>query len=229
MLAEAIDFPRAGDDWLPTILIGGVLSFPLLTVLIVPVLVVQGYLVRVMRDAAVGAEAAPSFTRWGELAIDGLKLAVVALIYSLAVVVPVAVVSVGVFGITTVGTSDVSSQPAAPSLLVSLVFALVVFVVVVLAVALAYFVPAAMANFAIEGHIGAAFSFGTVASGALTVEYATAWVLSLVVGLVGGVIGSALSVILVGIFVLFYVQVMTYFLWGRGFARGLARKRSAAV
>ncbi|WP_380681779.1 hypothetical protein [Salinigranum sp. GCM10025319] len=44
-------------------------------------------------------------------------------------------------------------------------------------------------------------------------------------GVVGGLVGSALSVIVVGLFVLFYVQVVSYYLFGLGFARGLSKKR----
>lgn len=229
MLAEAFDFPRASDDWLPTILIGGILAFPLLSVLIVPVLVVQGYLLRVMRDAAAGADAAPSFTRWGELLVDGLKLLVVNVVYSLVVVLPILVGGVGLFSITSVTTSDVPPPEAAPNVLGGAVALLFAVVILALSLALAYLVPAALANLAIEDRLGAAFSFRTIARGAFTTEYATAWILSIVVGLVGGLIGAALSVIVVGVFVLFYVQVMTYYLWGVGFARGLARRRTATA
>jgi hypothetical protein len=50
-------------------------------------------------------------------------------------------------------------------------------------------------------------------------------VLALVVGIVGVLVGAALSAVVVGVFVLFYVQVVFYYLVGRGFAAGLAKKR----
>lgn len=223
MLGDALSFPRGGDDWLPTILIGGVLS--VLSVLILPVFVLQGYLVRVLREAAGDAEAAPSFTEWGELLVDGLKLIAINLAYGLIVVVPGVVGAVVVGGLGVV-VGDGSTAGALGVGAVGLAFALVF---TLLALVLGYLIPAAMVNFAIEGRMGAAFDFGTLRRGAFTSEYATAWILAVLVGLVGGLVGSALSLLVVGIFVLFYVQVATYYLFGRGFAAGLGKRRMAAA
>jgi len=222
MLSEAFEFPKAGDDWLPTILIGGVLS--ILSALVLPAFVLQGYLVRALRDGAAGERAAPSFTQWGELLVDGLKLFVVNIVYSIVVVIPM-FIGLSVVG----GLGVVAGESNAGALFTGLVGLVILLLFVVLGLLLAYVVPAAMANFAIEGRIGAAFAFGTIREGAFTSEYATAWVLSIVVSIVGGIVGGALSLILVGIFVLFYVQVMTYFLWGRGFAAGLDARSSPSI
>lgn len=212
MLGDALSFPRSGDDWLPTLLIGGVLS--VFSVLVIPAFLVQGYFVRVLRAAATDETEAPSFTDWGRLLTDGLKLFVVNLAYSLILAIPyfALIFAIG-FGST--GSTD------GPGALVA-VLGLVVFV---LALVVGYFIPAAFTNFAIEGNFGAAFDFGTIKSGAFTSDYATAWVLAIVVGIVGGLVGMALSVLVVGIFVLFYVQVSFYYLVGRGFAAGLSKKR----
>jgi len=222
MLSDAFDFPRSGDDWLPTILIGTVLS--MLSVLVLPAFVLQGYLVRVLRDAAADEPAAPSFTRWGELLVDGLKLLVVNVLYAVIVLVPMGVV-LGVIGGVGALFGD-SNAGALFATATGLVFALLA---VVIGLLVAYLVPAALANFAIEGRIGAAFDVGTIRRGAFTGEYATAWLLAIVVAVIGGLVGSLLSVILVGIFLLFYVQVMTYYLWGRGFAAGLDRGTRGAL
>jgi hypothetical protein len=206
MLGDALSFPRSGDDWIPTLLIGGVLS--VLSVLVLPVFVVQGYLVRVLRAAANDETDAPSFTDWGGLFVDGLKLFVINIAYSLVIAVPYFALFFVLFG-----SNDGMSA-------LSLVLALVT---VVLALVVGYFIPAAFANFALEDDFGAAFDFGTIKSAAFTSDYAIAWVLAILVGAVGGFIGAALSVVLVGILVLFYVQVSVYYLFGRGFAKGLGR------
>jgi uncharacterized membrane protein len=65
----------------------------------------------------------------------------------------------------------------------------------------------------------------TILQGAFTREYAVGWLLAVVVGVVGGLVGTALTAVVVGIFVLFYVQVSLYYLVGRGFAAGLSKKR----
>ena len=45
--------------------------------------------------------------------------------------------------------------------------------------------------------------------------------LVIAVSIVLGFVGAMLSVILVGVFVLFYLQVVIFHLFGQGFARGL--------
>jgi len=84
-----------------------------------------------------------------------------------------------------------------------------------------YVAPAMIANFAREDSLSAAFDALTVLSGTLSREYLIAWVLSVVVGIVLGTVATLLSLLIVGIFGLFYVQVVTYYLFGRGFAAGL--------
>ncbi|ELZ99361.1 DUF4013 domain-containing protein [Haloferax sulfurifontis] len=228
MLSDALWFLKRSDDWFATTIIGGVLS--LLSVLILPGIILQGYFVRAMRAAANGEQAAPSFTDWGGLFVDGLKLFVVTFVWALVAIVPAILLSV-VIGIGTFTVSEAATGSAAASSagglglgIVSLVLGLLVFALGLLA---AYLVPAAGANFAIEGTLSAGFDVRTIVSGALTGEYAVAWLLALVVAVVLGFIGGLLSAIVVGFFVLFYVQVMTYYLWARGFADATGKGRQS--
>lgn len=206
MLGDAIAFPRSGDDWISTLLIGGVLS--LLSLLVLPAFILQGYLVRVLQAAANNEQEAPSFTDWGGLFVDGLKLFVVNLAYSLVFMIPYLLLVFFTFG-SDGGTGALTTVLG--------------LVVLVLGLVVGFFIPAALTNFAIEGDFGAAFDWRTIKSGAFTSDYATAWILGLVVGVIGGTIGSLLSFVLVGIFIIFYVQVVMYYLFARGFANGLGR------
>jgi hypothetical protein len=208
MLGDALSFPRQSDDWLPTLLIGGVLS--VLGFLIVPIFIVQGYFVRVLAAAARGERAAPSFTDWGGLIVDGVKLFVLNLVYGLLLLIPL--------GIVAVATGVAASGGDASRVFAGIVGLVGLLVVAALGLVVAYIVPAAATNFAMEGRLGAAFDFSTVFGAAFTGDYAVAWLVAVVVAVVGGLIGSALSVVVVGIFVLFYVQVSTFYLFGRGFA-----------
>lgn len=225
MLSDALWFLKRSDDWVATTIIGGVLS--LLSVLIVPAFILQGYFVRAMRAAADGDETAPSFTDWGGLVVDGLKLFVVVLGWSLVVVVPIIILTV-VLGVgsalLTQGAPDPSSAAPAGSVGLGIVGLVGFLLVGILGLFVSYVVPAASANFAFEGNLGAGFDVRTILSGALTAEYAVAWLLAIVVAVVLGTIGSFLTVILVGVFVLFYVQVATYYLWARGYADGLGTR-----
>ena len=228
MLSDALWFLKRSDDWFATTIIGGVLS--LLSVLILPGIILQGYFVRAMQAAANGEPAAPSFTDWGGLFVDGLKLFVVTFVWALVAIVPAILLSI-IVGIGTFTVSEAATGSAAASSagglglgIASLVLGLLVFVLGLLA---AYLGPAAGANFAIEGDLGAGFDVRTIVSGALTGEYAVAWLIALVVAVVLGSIGGVLSPIVVGFFVLFYVQVMTYYLWARGFADATGKGRQS--
>jgi hypothetical protein len=232
MLSDALSFPRRGDDWLPTLIVGGILTA--LGFLVLPAIIVQGYLVRVLHAAARDDRNPPSFTQWGGLFVDGLKLFVVNLVYGLLAVVPVTVVFASLVVIVPTGpVTDGPGMPPVepgmapqPRLTAGIVVFLALLLVAVGAVlVVGYVLPAALANFAIEGRMRAAFHLRTVLRGAFTREYAVAWLIAVVVGVVGGLVGSALTVVVVGVFVLFYVQVSLYYLVGRGFAAGLSKKR----
>ncbi|MFC4359055.1 DUF4013 domain-containing protein [Halobium salinum] len=207
MLGDALAFPRRSDDWIQTFLIGAAL-IPL-SLLVLPAFVLQGYMVRVMQAAARGTETAPSFTDWRALFVDGLKLAVVGFVVSLVINIPVWILQFTVL----------SGDPSAG---VSALFWVVLLLVLVVSLAVAYVLPAAYANFALEdAAFGAAFDVSTVWAGATTAAYAKAWLLAVVVGVVLGGIAAALSIALVGLPLLFYVQVAVYYLTARGFAEGL--------
>src|SRR6056297_2499376 len=93
MISDSLNYLRNDEDWVKTVLIGGVLS--LLSVLVVPTILVAGYLVRVVRATMHGDERPPAFDEWGDMAVDGLKATVIAFAYAL---VPMIVAGVLVAG-----------------------------------------------------------------------------------------------------------------------------------
>jgi hypothetical protein len=218
MLSDALSFPRRGDDWVKNVLIGGGLTLLGLVIPLVPLLPVQGYLVRVVRSGVREEAEPPAFEDWGDLFVDGILLSMIQLVYVLVpvllLVVVSSVVGIGLF------TADVAGSDAGIAA-VGLVGALSILASVVLLVVVAYLIPAAVANFAHEGEFGAAFSLSTVSRAAFTGDYLVAVLLAVVVGLVLGLVAAALTVIVVGIFLAFYVQVVTYYLFGRGFGEAL--------
>lgn len=221
MIGDSISYPRSGENWLKTVGIGGVLMF--LSFLVVPIFLLQGYFVRVLRSAADDESVAPEFGEWGDLFADGLKAFVIGLVY---VGIPAAVLFVGV---SLLGAGAMAAGDAGAGLgVVGMLFGLVMFVVTLVA---AYAVPAAIAEFAHTDEFGAAFDFRGVADVAFTGDYLVAWVLAAVVGIVGGLVANLLTIVIVGIFLAFYVQVSVYYLFGRGYAeaRGLGEGRAGTA
>lgn len=66
MLEDALTFPRRGD-WVRDVLIGGLLT--VVGFLIIPAILVFGYLLRVLGESAAGADAPPAWDDWAELLV----------------------------------------------------------------------------------------------------------------------------------------------------------------
>lgn len=210
---DALQYPRNGDDPIKTILIGGVLG--MLAFLVVPAFLVLGYLVRLLRSAMAGEAEPPVFDDWGDLLVDGLKAFVVGLGY---VIVPAIVfgLSVGTVAVTAVVTGDVGPGTIAGSV----VGFLVSFVLLLLAW---YVVPAALANAAREDRIAAGFAWADLRPVLFSSTYATAWLLSLGLFIAAAIVVGLLNVLpplgfVAGAFVMFYVDMVAFYLYGRAVA-----------
>jgi hypothetical protein len=196
MLGDALSYPSNSDDWLKTMLIGGVLIVT--SFLIIPAFLLQGYFVRVLRSAARGEDTPPSFDDWEKMLVEGLKMTVIGVAYAFfATILPVIVVAVG--GLI----SDI----------LGLILGLLAIVFIF---AVSYLIPAAQTNFALTGKFGAAFEVKQVTDAAFTSQYFVAVLLSVVVGVILGFISALLSLLVIGLFFLVYTQMVVYYLYGRG-------------
>lgn len=78
MLEDALSYPRRDDSW-RTVVIGGLLTC--FGFLLLPLFVVYGYGVHVLRSSALGEAEAPPFDDWSDLLVDGLKAFAISLAY----------------------------------------------------------------------------------------------------------------------------------------------------
>lgn len=211
MLTEALEYPRARDDWLKTIVVGGLLA--LFSFLVIPAILVAGYLVRVLRGSMAGNERPPAFRDWGDLFGDGLRATVIVLVYG---IVPAVVVAVTALVATTVaaGGGDVAVGTG------GLVVILGTLVALVFGLLAAYIIPAAVANYAEEGRLGAGFEFGKLRPVLFSGSYATAWLTAFAIVLVASIVSGVLNIVpllgaVVGAFVGFFAAVAAYYVIGR--------------
>ena len=216
MIQDALGYLRTDDDWTRTVLIGGILS--LLGVLIVPTILVGGYLVRVLRRTMHGDDRPPAFDEWETLLIDGAKAFAITLAYGLVpAAVAAAVVAGGLLSFSVVGGSGAGGATAGGvGVAVVVVGSLLALVLGLLA---AYVVPAAIAAFAETDRIGSAFSIAALRPVLTSGTYATAWVTALAVIIGAGLIAGALNAIpvigfVIGGFVGFYAAVTAYYIVG---------------
>ncbi len=212
-VTEIIAYPTKRDDWIKTLLIGGVLVF--FSFLLVPILVVYGYVVRTIRRTLSGEPEPPIFDAWGELLVDGLQAWVISLVYLL---IPLVVAGVTVGGsIVAIATgTEAGAAAGVGGLMLGLGLTSILLLV------FGYLSVAAIVNFANEERFGAAFDFDRIKTVALDREYAIAWLVSVVILLVAGLV-TAIPLIgwLLSPFVGFYAAVVAANLWAGGFDRAL--------
>jgi len=220
-LEDTLRYPMEDDDWTTTVLIGGVLS--LLSFLVVPVILVYGYLVQAVRERADGATQPPAFEDWGELLVDGLKAWVISIVYMLVPLV--------VFGVTVGGSLfaiATGTRAGAGAGLAGLFGGLVISFV--LSLVFGYVATAAIIHFACTGEFGAGFDFGTLRTLVLSPEYATPWLVSIALFIAVNVVVNLLNVIpfigslvavLLSPFATFYVLVVATDLWAGGYNAAL--------
>lgn len=209
MISASLDYLRDGDDAVVTVLIGGVLL--LASPLVVPSILVLGYVSRVLRRTADGDDAPPIFEEWGDLLVEGAKAFAVTLVYSLLPLLVFAVAAV--FG---VGAAVIGSGGGDGGLLGGLIGGalalLLALAALVVSLAGLYVTPAALAAVADSGRVGDGFAVGTLWTVVTKRAYATGWLTAAVVVLAGALAVGVLSVVpvlgtIAGLFVQFYALV----------------------
>lgn len=214
MLEDGLSYPMQGDSWIGRMLIGGVVLF--LSFLIVPVFAFYGYLLRVLGTTIEGESEPPEWDDWGGLIVDGLKVTVVGLVYGLVPTIAIFGLGSVVVGIGTATGSDGGGLLAGFGIVAFLLLIPVLFLVY-------YLVPAALANMAAEGTLGAAFDVDMLKSVVLTSDYFIAVLMPIVVGVIVNVVAQVLIFTIVGgllvPFVMFYGQVAVFRMFGLAFAK----------
>ncbi|WP_276271348.1 DUF4013 domain-containing protein [Haloarcula litorea] len=213
MLEDGLSYPMEGDSWIARILIGGVLLF--LSFLVVPIFIFQGYLLRVLGDTVRGESEPPEWDDWGGLVVDGLKATVVAFVYS---IIPIAVI--GGIGVVLLGAGSAAGGDGGGILagfgLLTVLLAIPVFFLIYL------LVPAALANMAVEGSLGAAFDLNLLKDVVFTADYLVAVLMPIVVGIAVNIVTQVLAITIVGLllvpFITFYGQVAVFRMFGLAFA-----------
>lgn len=239
MLGDALEYPVRGEDAPTTILVGGLL--PLLALLVavvglvlavvvvglavlplavVPGIVLLGYYVAVLRAVGSGEPDPPRFRNWRRLFLDGLRHLAISVVYAIPLVV-----LVGLFLAVVAAGGEVAGDAA--EIGVTLAAVVTGGLAACYLLAFAYVRPLALANFARESRMGAAFELETIRAAGLSKAYALAWLLAALVWFVGATLEGTLSIVLVGFFVGFYADVVRYHLYGRGLRAALGGADSA--
>ncbi|MBV1767205.1 MAG: DUF4013 domain-containing protein, partial [Methanobacterium sp.] len=88
--SDAIQYPSS--DWKKVIILG---IITILSILIVPIFLVMGYVFRALKASIAGSEELPEFDEWGDMLVDGLKVFLVGFVYFL---IPAIILFIGIGG-----------------------------------------------------------------------------------------------------------------------------------
>ncbi len=149
---------------------------------------ISGYMVRIYR----GVKPAPDFTEWISLFIDGVKLAIVWLLWILPLVIVMAAgVAVAFVGIASVTTTSAGTATTTPNFTLLLLLLLLLLVGLVLLILVLLFGIIGAVRFARMGSIREGIRF----SGILTTIRNMGW-MSYILALIGFVIAAAIYAII---------------------------------
>jgi hypothetical protein len=224
-IGKAFTFVFEDDEWVVKVLIamgillGGVLLFFLIIPPILAGILLNGYGLRIVRRVIRGeSPVLPAWDDWGGLFVDGLLVAIIELVYALPIIV--ASVCLG----APLGIMAENSEAAS-----SIVGSLLGCINLLWAIVMGFLLPPAIAFFAKEGDLAAAFRFGEIV--ALVRDHFTTYLVTAVMVWVASLIGG-LGVLVCGIGWLFtgpYSTLVTSHLYGQAFLEASGQAPQAVV
>lgn len=209
MKSLSLSYPRSGHQWWRRVLIGGLLMAT--SPLILPAILLAGYIARVVRDSVAGSMVPPSFSNPFGLLVDGTRWLAVSFVYFL---LPTIVAFVGIvlieFSFTTWGID------------VGIVVTGMIVVITLLAYLVAsYLLVIGVVHATVTQRFTSGFDLAAIRHIGRSLHFTKQWLILLVFLLIGGLVSGMLSVILLGFFLYFYLLVTGFHLVGQGYSRSL--------
>ena len=210
IISDSIKYPSS--NWGKVLILGVIM---IASFLIVPVFLLIGYLFRIIKATLAGLDELPEFDEVGEMFVDGLKVFVVGIVYSIPVII------IGLILTALTGNSSSASLSLNPTMIWAFVLVYIVYIIVWLIVGLVEVI--AIANMAYyDGDLGAAFSFSEILDRIAKIgwgKYIITYIVIAIVGFIGFLIGLLTLFILVGFILLPLVIAPFIYMFG---ARAIA-------
>ncbi len=209
-IVEEIKFPSKDSEWIPKVLIGGVIA-------IIPIvnLIASGYFLKVMKGSMDGKPGMPKWDDWGNLFMNGLMAAIIGLIYMIIPILILLVSAGNIIAAALSGNTEIllgALAGAIGGVLIALLLALI----------FGFLLPMALSMYVRENNFSAALKFNEVISRIKSVfgDYLTVFVIVIVLYFVLGVLsGIPLLGFLIMIFGSFYTGVVANNMFGEVCAR----------
>lgn len=192
VMTDSIKYPSS--NWKKVLILGVMTLF---SFLIIPLFIAMGYFLRVLKASLAGLEELPEFDEWVDMIVDGIKVLLVWIVYSLPAIVIMAVSMITIWG-------SLSSVAAMQSTGISPTTALGMFTgigFVGMIVAMLYLLIitpvlyVAIANLAYNEELGAAFRFSEILGLISQIGWVDLIVWYVVVILIGFVVGFITTIL----------------------------------
>ncbi len=184
---KAVRFVFEDKQWISKLLIAILMS--LLAFVIVPALILQGYVIKLVRQVMNGnRDELPEWTDWGKLLSDGFFLTVGELVWMLPLILLVIIVSLATGGLGSLSEDAAAVAATGGGLLLLCLVLLIVLVAL-------FLTPALMIQYAIKDDFGALFRFSEVFDiirnhmSDILIAFLVTVAAVFVVSLIGGVLG----------------------------------------
>lgn len=193
VMTDSLKYPSS--NWKKVLILGVMILF---SFLIIPLFIVLGYFVRVLKASLAGLEDLPEFDEWVDMIVDGIKVFLVGIVYSLPAIVILAVSMIAIWGslssITAMQSTGMSPTTALGmftgigfiGMIIAILYMLIITPILYIAIA----------NMAYNEELGAAFRvseiFGLISQIGwvdLIVWYVVVILIGFVVSFIGGIIG----------------------------------------
>lgn len=192
MIEPAIFYPFRGENVLKRTAIGTILLF--FWAFLIPVLIILGYLIAIIRTTVAGHDEPPAFADWRRLIVDGLNVLAIGFLY---LFIPINLFAILWFfsGQDTGSVYHISSNLD----IIAIVVQMSILVLIM------YLMPAALTNFANQKGITSAFEFNCIMSVVITTDYLVASVITTGFIIITATTISFLNFHIIGLFVASFV------------------------
>lgn len=221
-------------QWLSKLLIAVVMS--ILSFLILPALILQGYLVKIIRQVMGGQwDGLPEWEDYGELLKDGFFVTVAQIVYTLPFILLMIIGGLATGGIGSLSSGDDLAAVAATGGGI-LLFCLII----LLAIAFLFLTPAILIQYAVKDDFGACFRFGEVFdiirnhTADILIAFLVTVVAAIVLSLVLGVLAIIpclgwIAAAVIGLAIGPYITFVTGHLYGQIAAKMLGNKAGGSL
>lgn len=193
IISDSVKYPSS--NWGKVLILGVII---IASILIVPIFLVYGYILRIMKATLAGLDELPEFDEIGDMFVDGLKVFVVGIVYAIPVWIIAAIIG------ALMGNASSTAATVGPTMVWALFFGNLIFVIV--AVIIGLIEVMAIANMAYnDGELGAAFRFSEILDYIARIgwgKYIVTYILIAIVSFIGFLIGMLTFFILIGIILL---------------------------